>query len=174
MPIIPLYTLPAHPNASHQVLAPGGYERWQITTEDESQSLRISVEFWLGDWTDHSYRKAYDRYRRRPTRVSPPKPVDYPSVHLAISREGQPVVTRVTRYKAADVRASSERPDVTIGPNWIVLQLDGCWKITLPDVDLQINEMGKAHGTVIIADQSMVIDGSGLVEHDFGTKPPIT
>jgi hypothetical protein len=173
MPLIPLFTTPRHPQATHQVLAPGGYERWRLEAEDSTSQLRIVIEFWLGDWTDPAYRKAYDRYRRRPTRFAPPTPVEYPSVRVTITRANQSIVESVSRFKATDVRVVVDQPGVMIGANQFVLGENGSWRVTLRNAELCLDPSGAVQGNITARDERLVINCPGKVLYDFSVKPAL-
>lgn len=112
-----LYERPASPDAWHQVTAPGGYERWYLDAEDRSGELRVVGILSEGFVFHPGYLRAYRRYRRRPTRVSPPAPRDYCCACLAVYRGGRLAGQFMTQYPAGAFSASSDRLQVTMGPN---------------------------------------------------------
>src|SRR5687767_6539330 len=67
MPTISLYTPPAHPDAWHQIRAPGGYEWWHFDAEDARHDRRLVAALFDGDAMDPRYVREYARYRRNPT-----------------------------------------------------------------------------------------------------------
>src|SRR4051812_26995968 len=91
MPTLPLYNTTAHPDGWHRVTAPGGYEQWHVEAEDASSGIRLVVDLIEGDQLNREYLRAYRRYRRRPTRVAPPLPGDYPCVRVRVSDRGRPL-----------------------------------------------------------------------------------
>src|SRR5688500_2921934 len=68
--------------ASHRVRSPGGYEWWHVEACDASADLVVRIDLFDGDPFNPAYRRAYARYRRRPTRVAPPVPGDFPNVRV--------------------------------------------------------------------------------------------
>lgn len=142
MPTLPLYTPnPGHPDASHAIIAPGGYERWYFDAETDSGDLRVVAVFSLGaaDHPDHAtYRRRFRRYLRAPTRRPPPTPADWSAVSLAVYQAaGTPL--RIDRACAAgEFRASSDALDVSAGPDGVTIgQADSLGlKIATPGVEL--------------------------------------
>src|SRR5687767_726009 len=85
MPTVPLYDTPANPDAWHRVRAPGGYEWWHLDAVSPSGRETVTIDFFDGDPFNAAYQAAYARYRRRPTRVVPPVPRDYPGVRVRVN-----------------------------------------------------------------------------------------
>jgi hypothetical protein len=115
MPTIPLYTLPSHPNAWHEVRAPGGYECWRFAAIDSRGDRQVILTFEQGSATDADYLRKYDRYRRRPTVVRPPVPRDWSRVSFALCERGQVVDQLEQRIAPHDVEASMDHPFVRMG-----------------------------------------------------------
>src|SRR5437868_11903577 len=97
MPIVRLYTPANKPLESHHVTSPGGYEWWQFVIENNvagpGNACRLTLDICDGNPFDRAYRRAYARYRRRPTRNRPPLPGEYPSSSLLLERSTHPPVT---------------------------------------------------------------------------------
>ena len=116
---VPLYTLPRDPAASFQLLAPGGSEQWQITTTTDDSSIRLVISFILGCTKHHPQRPylQFDRaYRRRPTVVAPPRPGEWPCVHVQVFR-GEQLVGSLVDDTATRSTADPTRLDVAIAAN---------------------------------------------------------
>jgi hypothetical protein len=131
MPVLPLFDTPADPNASHRVTAPGGYERWHFDAEDESGRLRFVAAFHAGPGFHAEYLRRYRRYRRRPTRVPPPQPHEYPCVAFSVYEGGQVLGDFATLYRQEEFSASQDRPLVRVGPNTFAREPDGTLRLEL-------------------------------------------
>src|SRR5690349_6074304 len=92
MPTLPLYNPAAVPDAWHEVIAPGGYEWWHFEAEDSAGELEVVADFYDGEPDSALYRRAYARFRRQPTRVTPPVPRDYPCVRFRVWEKVETVV----------------------------------------------------------------------------------
>ena len=89
MPTLALFTRPATASASHQVRAPGGFERWHFDAEDADGGRRVVIDFFEGFPFHPAYLRRYHQYLRHPTRIAPPLPADYCSVSLSLFEETQ-------------------------------------------------------------------------------------
>jgi hypothetical protein len=116
MPTLPLYDPPTHPDGWHRVIGPGGYEWWHLAAEDKANGIRLGVNLIEGDPYNAAYMRAYRRYRRRPTRVSPPRPADYPCVRVNLSEKDELLWELVAPQPAGSLRASTGATDVALGP----------------------------------------------------------
>lgn len=137
MPTLPLYQMPSDPDAWHAVLAPGGYEWWQIAARDVSGNLRVQLDFFEGDPFSRRYRRAYARYRRWPTRVAPPVPRECAGVRCHVIERERTVWRAKVSYPANAVHASSIRADVRIGPHVLSVQDDGTRRAVLDGLPLR-------------------------------------
>ena len=131
MPTIPLYTPNPVADASHRVTAPGGYEWWYFDAEDLATDTQLIAIFYEGFVFHPGYRRAYARYRRRPTRVPPPMPSDYVCTHFAVYRGGRLAHHFLTQYPATDFHAARDRLDIRVGPNHCRAGADGTLHVTL-------------------------------------------
>lgn len=141
MPTIPLYSRAAHPDGCHRVTSPGGYEWWQFEARSVSDDRWIRARLSSGLPFDRSYVRRYLRYRRHPTRVSPPRPQEFVEARLEVFRGDVLEQRVVTRHDA--LVASSDEPDVTVGPNtWrdAVLSMPGLNLTFRPRVSTAIGE----------------------------------
>jgi hypothetical protein len=124
MPTLPLYTPSATPDASHRVVAPGGYEAWHFDAGSDSGALRVVATVGVGDPFHAEYLSRYLRYRRRPTRVPPPLPWEYPWARLAVY-EGARLLARFTAHpRPGEFTASASRPEVNAGANGFMRDAD--------------------------------------------------
>jgi hypothetical protein len=114
---LPLYTTGGAPDASHHVVAPGGYEQWSFEAEDAASDTRLVAAFAVGFPFHPGYLRAYARYRRRPTRVPPPAPSDYACLSIAVYRHGRTAHRFTAHYPATSVHTATDRLDVRIGPS---------------------------------------------------------
>ena len=58
-------------------------------TSDDGE-VRLVATFYDGCPLDARYLDRYARYRRRPTRVRPPVPSEYPAVYVTLFERGRP------------------------------------------------------------------------------------
>lgn len=123
MPTIPLYDSPSNPDAWHRIRAPGGYEWWRLSALSPNEAVGVWVDLYDGDPRSAAYLAAYDRYRRRPTRVPPPVPRDYPRVRAGFRDEtGQESGVDAT-YPPGSLVASEDGLEIRIDTT--VLRFDG-------------------------------------------------
>jgi hypothetical protein len=131
MPTLPLYDTTAHPDGWHHVVAPGGFERWQLEAEDLAHGIRLTVELVEGDQGSRAYRRAYRRYRRRPTRVPPPLPSDYPCVRVNVSENGRTLWDLDAPQRPGALQASTNVPGVALGPCELRVGDDGTIRLSI-------------------------------------------
>ena len=184
MPTIPLYAQPPHPDESHDVRAPGGYEWWYFDAEDERHDRRVVVVLFEGFAFHPRYLRRYARYRRYPTRVAPPLPEQYPCASIQIYERGEPrshvlslaatpsqVMTR--RGDGVEVRVSTDRvmarllfaPRRRHAP--LELSLGSPvhrWVLTDPLSSVE-GEVRYERG------RSLTLSGRGYRDHQYGTAP---
>ena len=89
---------PAHPDGSHHMAAPGGYESWRFYAHDPSQNLRLVFGFHHGYCLHPDYVRRFTTYRRRPTRHAPPVPAFYPCLTVSIYEGLQPLASSTIQY----------------------------------------------------------------------------
>ena len=134
MPTLPLYTPGDHPDASHRVAAPGGYEFWRFEAEGSAADLRLVATLGVGFPPHPDYFRRYARYRRRPTRWPPPLPSEYPCAHLAVYEGGSLLAQFTDHLSPHQFAASAERPSVTAGANALTPEPDGSLSLRLRGV----------------------------------------
>src|ERR1700679_4169113 len=91
---------PAHPDGSHHMAAPGGYESWRFYAHDPSQNLRLVFGFHHGYCLHPDYVRRFTTYRLRPTRHAPPVPAFYPCWTVSIYEGLQPLASSTIQYPA--------------------------------------------------------------------------
>jgi carotenoid 1,2-hydratase len=134
MPTVPMLTPTAVADAWHAVTAPGGYEWWYFDAEAAGGGdgdLRVVAILFEGFVFHPGYLRAYARYRRRPTRVAPPLPGDFPCAYFVVYRGSAIVAQFMTQVPAAAFIASGDRVDVTVGPNRLTTGADGALRLSL-------------------------------------------
>jgi carotenoid 1,2-hydratase len=125
-------------DAWHEVTSPGGYEWWYFDAEDPSSDTQVVAIFLQGFVFHPGYLRKYARYRRRPTRHTPPVANDFVCAYFVVYRNGRIAHQFMTQYPADSFAASRDVPGVTIGDNrfWIEnnvrrIRLSGTpWKLT--------------------------------------------
>jgi hypothetical protein len=131
MPTLPLYTPNAIADASHRVVAPGGYELWHFDAESSAGDIRLIARLGEGDPFQRDYLPRYLQYRRRPTRWPPPLPAEYPAAHVAVY-EGERLLGQFTTQCPPDqFSASAHRPQVKVEANEFVREQDGAISLRL-------------------------------------------
>jgi hypothetical protein len=120
MPTIPLLSDPVNPNGSHHLTAPGGYEGWHF--DASSDDGRVHLVAGLHEaWAFHpKYVRRYAWYRRFPTRIAPPAPLDYPAVTFALCEAGRRPIrftSLISGARGDDVRTTDDGRSVRIGAN---------------------------------------------------------
>jgi hypothetical protein len=131
MPTLALFTRPPQPNASHTVLAPGGFERWHFDAEDSSGAHRLTIDFYEGFPFHPTYLRRYHQYLRSPTRTSPPLPQQFRAVSFTLFD----VTKAVARlFRLAD----------NFGPNSMATDKNGTIRIQLRGAPFHVRESGPA------------------------------
>lgn len=109
MPTLPLYSIPVTGGASHGVRAPGGYEWWYFDAQDSTSHRFVAVTISDGWIFSSEYLRRYARYRRRPTRVAPPTPREFPSIEFVLYEGGARRASFLTTPPVGSLHASSDR-----------------------------------------------------------------
>jgi hypothetical protein len=120
MPTIPLYDASAPPDGYHRVTAPGGYEWWSIVARDDASEMQLAIDFLDGDTFDVRYRRAYERYVKRPTSVSPTVPRDNPAVRLTLAEKAVPTRVFGAAAPKGAFRYSQQPRAVSVGESSLV------------------------------------------------------
>ena len=131
MPTLPLYTPNPNVDASHRVLAPGGYEAWHFDAESDCGEVRLVATFGEGNPIAADYLRRYLRYRRSPTRHPPPLPSECPWFHFAVYEKNRPSGRVTTHGGSAAFAASAVRGEVGAGGNEFVRSQDGTLALNL-------------------------------------------
>lgn len=141
MPDVPLFTKPAHPDAWHDVRAPGGYEWWYFDAEDAGQDLQV-VGILLDGFPFHpEYLRRHAAYMGRPTRVPPPQPREYPCAYLAVYEKGRIAAQFMTQFAPGSLRASRDHPEVEVGPNR-ARYIDGAYELEMSGAPWKLTGRG--------------------------------
>ena len=201
MPTLPLYDPnPAHPNASHSVIAPGGYEWWHFDADDAAQDVQMVARFALGFPACTEYLRRYRRYRRQPTRNPPPLPADFPGVEFAVYERGRVVAKAAEQLPPSQFCASTERLDVKAGADSVVEEAGGSIRVHVRGAELTFRPLlahpphecslvsrrvtPARHKWVVAAplcsvegkirlpgDRVIRLSGRGFHDHQYGTAP---
>lgn len=126
---------PANVHAWQGLFAPGGYEWWRWDARDPASDRRIIVTFFDGDPFDPAYQRAYTRYRRYRTRVTPPFPRDCRGVRVAIHRDGHIEHQTTVRSSATALLATEDPTHITLGPGSLEIQPNGAIDLRLDHAD---------------------------------------
>jgi len=156
MPTVPMYSRPACADGWHQVTAPGGYEWWRFEAEDPATDTQLVAVLGQGCPLHAGYLRRYAAYRRRPTRVAPPLPADFPWVSFAVYVKGAMAARFTAEYPAGAFSAATDRLAVAVGPNAATAGADGAIRLDL-------------HGPRIGLDGAV---GANLTFHPVGPAPP--
>jgi len=134
MPTLPLYSPADVPDASHRVLAPGGYETWHFHAESAGGDARLVAVLGVGSPIDVTYLRRYLQYRRRPTRCPPPVPAEHPFAHAAVYDGGRLLAEFTAHADPSDFAASPHEPAVKVAGNEFVRERDGSLSLRLRGV----------------------------------------
>jgi hypothetical protein len=158
-------------DAWHRVTAPGGYEWWHFDAVFPANGIRLVVRFCLGGLYHAEHRRRYADYLKRPTRVAPPVPADYPSVRVVRYEGGKLIAAACYPYGAAEFRASSERLDVAIGPHRVWRGDDGTIQLVLDDI---ANLLLRPRGTAVARESEITVPASaGCARHFWVLADPV-
>jgi hypothetical protein len=197
MPTLPLFEIPNDRDRSHRVIAPGGYEWWRFDATGGTTRVRIDV--FDGDPFSAAYRAAYERYRRRPTRVPPPTPRDSPRARIVVTEASNSPWTNVLAGAPGSLQTAADAARLSIGPLSLRFEDGGAsLRLTVAAADFQaelrfLKPAGaNLHTRQFDADERSAVDhwisydvdfdvsgtmktqefrGAGRFDHFFGTGP---
>ena len=146
MPTFPLFEPRDTPaaNAWHRVTSPGGYEWWYFDAEHATQDIQIVAILFDGFVFHPGYLRADTRYRRRPTRILPPLPSQYPCAYFVIYESGKVLAQFMTQYAPTEFRASTVRADIFIGPNLLTTDPGGL-RLSMSGTPWRLTASGPRH-----------------------------
>ena len=131
MATIDLYDAGAFADGWHSVRSPGGYEWWYFDAEDAATDTQVVAIFMEGFIFHPGYLRAYSRYLKHPTKLTPPTAGDFPCVYLCIYRGGRIWRQFFTQYRRSQFKADRDRCQVVIGPNVLTGDDAGGYTLTL-------------------------------------------
>ncbi len=196
MPTLPLLKIPSDPDAWHQVRAPGGYEGWFFKADDKTAKVQITGFIGQGCRFEGAYRKQYNRYRKHPTKTPPPLPSDFAACQWHIQDKIRYAPTNLS----GPFQASTDHLALAIGKNHLTsegknfhLKLSNGNEVSVeltimptsqrlivtPEV-LQTRHRWtqlqncQVAGTINVAGKSQSFQGTGTLEHRYGTEPITT
>lgn len=137
MPTLPLLSDPTHPNASHRVLAPGGYESWNFHAVSDDGRLKLSAALHETRADDVKYLRRNWLYQKFPTRVAPPDPRAYSAVTFALFEAGHQPVRFVANAARDEVRTRDDGNGVRIGGSHFERAADGSFQLHLRGASYQ-------------------------------------
>jgi hypothetical protein len=143
MPTLPLYDTAADPDAWHRVAAPGGYEWWRFDAEDAGRKLRVTIELFDGDPFDEGYLRAYRQYRRRPTRLAPPVPREYPRARLVVIEAGRLLRHVDRRLEPGSVGPAGDGEGLRVGPWTLRGDDEGAGGVVISATELPVSALGE-------------------------------
>jgi hypothetical protein len=139
VPTLPLYSPidaragGAWPHASHHVTAPGGYEWWHLEAEDVDAGRLVVATLYDGYPFHPKYLRDHARYLRRPTRVAPAVPSQYPCVAFAVYEHGRRVAGFLRQYPPGSfVDAADTASGLRVGPNALKPDVAGALRLDFP------------------------------------------
>jgi hypothetical protein len=177
MRVIPLYSWPADPLASHRVTAPGGFELWQFEAEDPLQALRVKVEFALGHPNDAEYQQAYRRFLRKPTCVDPPLPRQFASVWCSLTEAQREFCNVKARLASTDIIELDSGLDLRFRFARFARTEKGTVLLSVASADgsetelhfhPEVNSLRTVEG-LIRTTRKIDFKGTGSIQHTFGT-----
>jgi hypothetical protein len=202
VPTLPLLTLPADDaaaDAPRVVAAPGGYQWWYFEALDPVADLRVTVILFDGNPFNPQYLRRYAWYRRFPTKLTPPVPLEYPGVMVRVCEKGK-VVQRAMRTDAPGACHATDGA-IRVAGNGFGTMPDGSLRLTIAgtldltfrpkqtDIAPTMQELARgvsvlephgwviAHpacavdGTVTLRDRAIQFSGLGYQDQNFGAEP---
>ena len=149
---LPMLSNAGHPDAWHNVTAPGGYEWWYFDAESHDKKTQV-VAILLDGFVFHpGYLRRYARFVKNPTKHAPPTADQYPCAYLAVYRDGKLVKQFMTQYAPSDFEADADTPRVRMGPN--AMTLDGDYALKMTGTPWRLT----ARGPQLIQDQTLSAD----------------
>lgn len=142
MSTLELLSNASSPDAWHQVGAPGGYEWWYFDAEDFSSGTRVVAIFLDGFVFHPEYLRRYFSYLRCPTRRTPPRPCEYPCAYFAVYRDDKIVAQFMSQFPTRSLVASTDRPEVNLGPNEMKCDLADRYQLHLEGTPWQLTWQG--------------------------------
>jgi hypothetical protein len=121
----------AHPNAAHDIYAPGGYEWWHFAAIDPLQQLTILATFYRGYILDRQYLRQYRRYLRQPTRRKPPAPADFPCLALRVLSTDSQRPLNITERATGPLHLTSSPLHFALNANVFSQHDDGAYHLHL-------------------------------------------
>jgi carotenoid 1,2-hydratase len=147
MPTLPLYTSPSHPDAWHNVTAPGGYEWWYFDAEDVANDRQI-VAILLDGFIFHpKYLRDYAWYRWFPTHIAPPLPRWFRCAYFVVYERGRILSQFMRQYPSSEFEAQTDRPGVVLGSNQFHLDADSRLRLRLRGTPWKLTWQGPQHLT---------------------------
>ena len=174
MATLPLYLPnPGHPDASHHVTSPGGYEWWSFDGESDSGDVRFVATLYDGYPWSMDYLRRYGRYLRTPTRHAPPLPRDYPRVEFALFEVGRQAQSVITDFAPGSLAAASSHPDVRVGPHRFQRRDDGSLHLWIQDPSVSADLTSRPLLPHRPHDQVLLSRGHSHAEHRRVLSDPL-
>lgn len=144
MNVVPLYgpVVPAACDAKRPLTAPGGYQCWSFEAQDHTGAWHLSASFCEGFPLHPQYLRRYRAYLRRPTKVPPPQPNEYPCVIFTLYHLGRTAAQCLARFRPEDSRAAIDRLDVRMGANHFSRHGDGSIHLALRGIPWGLTLLG--------------------------------
>lgn len=117
------------------VFVPGGYEWWRFEVWEPAQGWQIILIFFDGWPFDQRYVRAYARYRRRPTRITPPFPKDWRGIHAAVYRGAQAEHRATVFAPPGPLIVTADPARIAIGPGFMAVQSNGSITLRIDPTD---------------------------------------
>lgn len=146
----------AHPDAWHDVRSPGGYEWWYFDAEDTEQDIQFVAIFLDGFVFHPGYLRQHFRYLKNPTKHAPVRASDFPCAYLVVYEKGKLAAQFMTQLPPGSLRASRERPEVTLGDNTLSVE-NGAYRLKLAGTPWKLTGRGPQtlHGSTLSADWTL-------------------
>jgi carotenoid 1,2-hydratase len=126
-----MYDVAAHPDGWHAVASPGGYEWWYFDAESLDGRTRLVAILLEGFVFHPGYLRAYGRFRRNPTKITPPVAGDFPVAYLCLYRDQKIASQFITQVPPGEFDASPDGPRVTLGRNSLHLDDAGDYRLRM-------------------------------------------
>ena len=144
MNVVPLYgpVVLAACDAKRPLTAPGGYQCWSFEAQDHTGAWHLSASFCEGFPLHPQYLRRYRAYLRRPTKVPPPQPNEYPCVIFTLYHLGRTAAQCLARFHREDSRAAIDRLDVRMGASHFSRHGDGSIHLALRGIPWGLTLLG--------------------------------
>ncbi|MEL7237509.1 MAG: hypothetical protein AAGK78_01500 [Planctomycetota bacterium] len=161
-----------HPDAWHQVTAPGGYEWWYFDAEDPETDTHLVAILLEGFIWHPGYLRQFGRFAKRPHKHVPPVAGDFPCSYLVVYQGGKIRKQFMVQHRPEQFSASPDTPDVRLGPCTMRQTDDGVYRLHLEGTPWHLTGRGPQflNDQTLTAKLSFTPTSPGLAERAFFSR----